>query len=173
MEYFHFKKGKNNKYWKLAVSKTYLIACKIYAKYQKDSCALGHCKTCLWHMRTTYADQPVHPLASSLNSIFVIWLQDGTKPINEPPPDKTNKMACTPSKGSVRLGGSAQSDQSLRCPHEESLVPQLPIESTSKTLIRLIWVRWVHMSVCWFCHEVAQMQHPKFQNYLPTFSRLL
>ena len=32
---------------------------------------------------------------------------------------------------------SAQSDQSPRCPHEETLGPQLPIERTSKTLIRL------------------------------------
>ena len=41
----------------------------------------------------------------------------------------------------------AQSDQSLRCPHEESLGPKLPIERTAKTLIRL----------CWFCHDAAQM----------------
>ena len=32
---------------------------------------------------------------------------------------------------------SAQSDQSLRCPHEETLGPSLPIERTAKTLIRL------------------------------------
>ena len=32
---------------------------------------------------------------------------------------------------------SAQSDQSLLCPHEESLGPKLPIERTAKTLIRL------------------------------------
>ena len=32
---------------------------------------------------------------------------------------------------------SAQSDQSLHCPHEESLGPGLPIECTVKTLIRL------------------------------------
>ena len=32
---------------------------------------------------------------------------------------------------------SAQSDQSLRCPHEESLGPLLSIERTAKTLIRL------------------------------------
>ena len=31
---------------------------------------------------------------------------------------------------------SAQSDQSLHCPHEETLGPQLPIERTAKTLIR-------------------------------------
>ena len=32
---------------------------------------------------------------------------------------------------------TAQSDQSLRCPHEESLGPKLPTERTAKTLIRL------------------------------------
>ena len=32
---------------------------------------------------------------------------------------------------------SAQSDQSLRCPYEETLCPWLPIERTAKTLIRL------------------------------------
>ena len=32
---------------------------------------------------------------------------------------------------------SAQSDQSLHCLHEESLGPELPIEHTAKTLIRL------------------------------------
>ena len=32
---------------------------------------------------------------------------------------------------------SAQSDQSLRCPHEEALRPWLPIERTAKTLVRL------------------------------------
>ena len=32
---------------------------------------------------------------------------------------------------------SAHSDQSLRCPHEQTLGPQLPIERTTKTLIRL------------------------------------
>ena len=32
---------------------------------------------------------------------------------------------------------SAQSDQSLRCPLEETLGPQLLIERTTKTLIRL------------------------------------
>ena len=43
---------------------------------------------------------------------------------------------------------STQSHQSLRCPHEEILGPQLPIECTAKTLIRLqmknYWVNWAH-----------------------------
>ena len=39
------------------------------------------------------------------------------KNLFEPPHDKTNKMACAPSEDSV------QSDQSLCCPHEESLGP--------------------------------------------------
>ena len=63
----------------------------------------------------------------------------------EPPHDKTNKMTFVPSEGNVsrimtkptkwvcaqrRLRSawaSAQSDHSLRCPHKETLGPQLPI----------------------------------------------
>ena len=36
-----------------------------------------------------------------------------------------------------RFSSSAQSDQSLRCPHKDILGPQLPTERTAKTLIRL------------------------------------
>ena len=57
----------------------------------------------------------------------------------EPPHEKTNNVAVCPAK----TLGDAQADQRLRCPHEERLDPQLPIERTSKALIslpRLIWV---------------------------------
>ena len=58
---------------------------------------------------------------------------------------------------------SAQSDQSLRYPHEESLGPSLPIESTAKTLIRLGGCPgWSEsslgaQSLCWFCHVAAHV----------------
>ena len=52
------------------------------------------------------------------DSLSMLWTQ--LQGIDEPPHDKTNK-----------------SDQSLRCPHEQTLGPQLPIERTTKTLIRL------------------------------------
>ena len=58
---------------------------------------------------------------------------------------------------------STQSDQSLRCPHEESWGPELPTERTAKTLIRLGGCPdWSESSVgpqsfCWFCHETAQI----------------
>ena len=64
--------------------------------------------------------------------------------IYEPVHEKNNKMACAPSEDSGQP--AAQSDQSLNCPLEESLGPQLPIECTAKTLDqtgplpRLIWV---------------------------------
>ena len=41
---------------------------------------------------------------------------------NEPPHDKTNKMASA-STEDRSAWGSTQSDQSLRCPHEETLGP--------------------------------------------------
>ena len=40
----------------------------------------------------------------------------------EPPRDKTNKMIVRPAKTQISPG-IRQSDQSLRCPHEESLGP--------------------------------------------------
>ena len=42
--------------------------------------------------------------------------------IYESPHDKTNKMAVRPAKTQI-IWPSAQSDQSLRCPHEESMGP--------------------------------------------------
>ena len=62
---------------------------------------------------------------------------------------------------------SAQSDQSLRCPHEESLGPQLPIKRTAKTLIRLGGCPgWSESSLgaqtfCWFCDVAAHIQNPE------------
>ena len=53
----------------------------------------------------------------------------------EPPHDKTNKMTVRPAKTQISLG--IQNDQGLRCPHEESLGPELPTERTAKTMMRL------------------------------------
>ena len=56
---------------------------------------------------------------------------------------------------------SAQSDQSLRCPHEETL--SYPLSALQR--LWSAWVdaqadlslRWAHRSFCWFCHEAAQI----------------
>ena len=65
-----------------------------------------------------------------------------------------------------RLGSvwaSALSDQSLRCPHEETLGPYLPNERRVKTLIRLGGCPgWSESSLgthsfCWFCHVAAHI----------------
>ena len=55
----------------------------------------------------------------------------------EPLLDKNNKMTFALSKDSD-LSGHPPSLINLRCPHEESLGPWLPIEDTTKTLIRLV-----------------------------------
>ena len=67
---------------------------------------------------------------SGIKQLIHCWSQ------YEPVHDKTNKMTCAPSKGSIRAFAT-QSDQSLRCPHEETLDLKLPIEHTVKTQIRL------------------------------------
>ena len=61
---------------------------------------------------------------------------------------------------------SAQSDQSLRCPHEETLGPSYPLSAQWR-----IWsdwadakahlsLRWAHMPFYWFCNEAAQLLKP-------------
>ena len=78
------------------------------------------------------------------------------------PVTKPTKWVC--SQRRLRSAwASAQPDQSLRCPHEESLDPELPNERTAKTLIRLGGCPgWSESSLgaqahCWFCHEAAHI----------------
>ena len=52
--------------------------------------------------------------------------------LSEPQHDKTNKMTCAPSKDSDQPW-HWPSLISLRCPHEEFLVPLLPTERTAET----------------------------------------
>ena len=51
----------------------------------------------------------------------------------EPSHEKTNKMPCVPCEDSRSAWASVQSDQSFRCPHEETSSTWLPTESTVKT----------------------------------------
>ena len=70
----------------------------------------------------------------------------------------------------------AQSDQSLRCPHEESLGPKLPIKCTAKTLIRLGgWVfagRTVTLLVL-LCHGSIMGPKCKPGNYRPISVKII
>ena len=76
-----------------------------------------------------------------ITSIFLYLSRLTTKP---------TKWHVRPVKTRINLA-SAQSDQSLLCPHELSL------ERTAKPLIRLgdLSLRWAPRSFCWFCHEVT------------------
>ena len=75
---------------------------------------------------------------------------------------KPTKRLCTQQRSAW---ASAKSDKSLRCPHEETSGPQLLIEPTAKTLIRLCGCPgWTESSqgahsFCWFCHVAARMSY--------------
>ena len=103
------------------------------------------------------------PLGTRALDIFVSSVLLHPATLNEPRHDKPTKWVCAQRR--LRSAwASAQSDQSLRCPHEETLDPKLPTERTAKTLIRLGGrPGWSESSLgaqsfCWFCHVVAQMQ---------------
>ena len=75
---------------------------------------------------------------------------------------KPTKWACAQRR--LRSAwATAQSDQSLHCPHEESLCPELPIKRTAKTLIRLGgYPGWSESSLGaqsyrWFSRDMAHI----------------
>ena len=69
---------------------------------------------------------------------------------------KPTKWPVRPAKTQISL-----SICSLRCPHEEALGLELPIDRTAMTQIRStqtdLSLCWAHMSFCWFCHAAAQI----------------
>ena len=84
---------------------------------------------------------PSHPWFQISSPKLLGWL---TTRASQLPHDNTNKLTFVPSELKSSWA-SAQSDQSLRCSHGETLVPQLPTECTAKTdqtgqMPRLIWV---------------------------------
>ena len=92
--------------------------------------------------------------------IFFFQYDQRIKLIIQPQHNKTYKESMRPAKTQIRLGGSAwesaQSDPSLRCVHEETLGPLIPIERTAKTVIRLadaqsdLCLRWARSHFVFF-----------------------
>ena len=72
-------------------------------------------------------------LRGNQTELYITW-----KANNWACAQQTNKMTCTPSEVSDQPG-LLPSLISLRCPHEETWGPQLPIECTAKALISLGW----------------------------------
>ena len=58
-------------------------------------------------------------MMSTIWPVVLISCSENKEEIDEPPHDKTNKMTCAPSEDRSAWV-SAQSDQSLRCLHEET-----------------------------------------------------
>ena len=82
---------------------------------------------------------------------------------NEPPHDKTNKMACAPGEDSDQPGHPPSLIRVFVVCLKKSWVLSCPLSTQ-----RRFWsdwagaqanlsLRWAHMPFCWFCREVAQM----------------
>ena len=138
--------------------------------YLKDKEGMANCLSRAWSIvwsgSTLFAKTFLY---QKLLTIIVVHINF------EPPHDKTNKMACAPSKDSDQPGHSPCLI-SLCSRHEKTWVLSHLFEHTAKTLIRLGGCpRWYEsllgtQSFCWFCHEVAHTinlfpQLPIFTKY--------
>ena len=94
---------------------------------------------------------------------FVVLLIAFKKKKNEPPHDKTNKMACAPSEDSDQPGHLPSLIKDFAVRMKKALVLSYPLSAQ-----RRLWsgwadaqadlsLRWTHKPLCWFCHEVAQI----------------
>ena len=83
--------------------------------------------------------------------------------LNEPPHDKTNKMACVPSEASDQPGHPPSLIRVFAARMKKAWALSYPL--SAQRILLSDWVdaqadlslRWAHMPLCWFCHEVAQM----------------
>ena len=103
----------------------------------------------------------------------MIWLN---VVINEPPHDKTNKMACALSKDSDQPGHPPSLIRVFAVRMKKAWVLSHPLSAQGR-----LWsdwadaqadlsLRWAHMSSCWFCHEAAEIQSSlnyQFQAWTP------
>ena len=85
---------------------------------------------------------------------------------NEPPHDKTNKMACAPSADSDQPGHPPSLIRVFAVRMKNAWALSYPL--SGKRRLWSDWVdaqpdlslRWTHMPLCWFCHEAAQISFP-------------
>ena len=120
--------------------------------------------------RRLYRLVGLHFDINAVKSNAVSLLQHLLLLINEPPHDKSNKMACVPIQASDRPG------------HPSSLIWVFAVHSICSSGPKLsscgqswLWsdwanaqadrsLCWAHMPFCWFCHEAAQICHLSSNN---------
>ena len=89
--------------------------------------------------------------------------------INEPWHDKTNKMNVRPGKTQISQGINLVWSESSLCAQwvaKDPIFLHADSKDSDQTGQSL---RWAHMPLCWFCHEVAQMLVSK--DFRPIFSQ--
>ena len=101
-----------------------------------------------------------------LNWQILLWRREpNVLLINEPPHDKTNKMACAPSKDSDQPGYLSSLIRVFTVRMKKAWILSYPCSTYQR-----LWsdwadaqadlsLRWAYRSFCWFCHVEAQMSH--------------
>ena len=113
---------------------------------------------CKVHLKWPLMKDPLYMLVKQK-----LWHPRPRKGRKKPPHDKTNRMACAPSKDSDQPGHLPSLIRVFTVRMKKAWVLSYPLSAQ-----RRLWsdwadaqadlsLRWAHMPFCWFCHEVAHM----------------
>ena len=96
---------------------------------------------------------------------FYVYLRSTTikYSLNEPHHDKTNKMACAPSKDSDQPGHPPSLIRVFPVRLKKAKILSYPLGAQQRLLSDWAYaqadlsLRLAHIPFCWFCHDAAQM----------------
>ena len=127
---------------------------------------VGFREILIGYARNLFLLKVLNHVKSSLVIIFLIiknsiYCMSGCSSLFEPPYDKTNKMACAPSKDSDQHGHPPSLIRVFAVRMKKAWVLSYPLSAQWR-----LWSDWAdaqadlslcweHMPFCWFCHEVA------------------
>ena len=137
------------------------LCCSVPRQYSTSSFYIRNSKPlaslCSWagQLESTLVANPEDRFSRDEAHIMAERLRALALKSFEPPHDKTNKMACAPSKNSDQPGQPPSLIRVLAVHMKKAWVLSYPLSVQRGRLRRLIWVFTGH-TFCWFCHAQAQ-----------------
>ena len=140
------------------------VHCDAQGNFEHAQCGMmlekPHKHGCFCIDKTKWWNHLPGPMAETRDKVDCNMIQSGNwskQTLNEPPHDKTNKVACVPSEDSDQPGHPPSLIRVFAVCMKKAWVLSYPLSTQPRLWSDWASLCWAHMPFCWFCHEVAQM----------------